>query len=171
MGLQLELEDAVAFFERLLLLPRCLELLLGGLVLLLQAGDQLLELHAAELGLQLFGEFAALLPVALLGHQVEHDGVHEVNEVDGRLDYVLLGLGQVATRVPARLHEEEVVEAGIQLPVELAQVLPPVAFGDTMLFALVVQFAVQAVSAFLSAQLLQRRLAPDVPRSNEGQDF
>lgn len=97
--------------------------------------------------------------------------MHEVNEIDGRLDDMLLRLGQVPSRVPTGLHEKEVMEAGVQLPVQLTEVLPPIALGDPMLFSLFVVLAALAPLALLSTQLLQRGFAIDVSRSNKGYYF
>lgn len=170
-GLQLEFEKPRAVLKRLLLLLRRLQFLLGGLVLVLQAGNQPLELHATDLWLQLFRELVERL-VLLLG-QVEDGKVHEVNEVDCGLHDLLLRLGQGLFRVPAGMFEEEVVKTTIQVSVKLAQVLPPVALGDTVLLPLVIPFGtliVHTALPFLSAQL-QWRLTVDLPRRNKFQDL
>lgn len=52
-GLKLELESTVTVCEEIVLGLGGAQLLLGGLILLLEGGDQLLELHAADLRLQL----------------------------------------------------------------------------------------------------------------------
>jgi hypothetical protein len=62
-------------------------------VLQLEAGDKLLELHATEQGQQLLRESVQRL--ALLGQQAEDNSVYKVNEIDSRLDDMLLGLRQI----------------------------------------------------------------------------
>lgn len=52
-GLELEFQCLVALFQHLLLVLEGLDLRLHALVLLLEIGHQLLQLHAADLGLQL----------------------------------------------------------------------------------------------------------------------
>ena len=52
-GLELEFQCLVALFQYLLLVLESLDLRLHALVLLLEIGHQLLQLHAADLGLQL----------------------------------------------------------------------------------------------------------------------
>lgn len=100
------------------------------------------------------------------------DGQHEINQVDGSLDNVFLGLGQALGRIPARTLQEEVVDAAVQLAVQLAQVLTAVAFGNAVLLALVVE-VIGFVTAFAltAAELLQGRLAVDVLRRNESHDL
>ena len=163
--LQLEFQGAVAILQDLLLLPHCFELLLCGLVLLLNVRYQLLETHASDLRLQLLGKLAGCL--ILLTNQVEDDKMHKVDEVDGSLNNMFLGLGQALGRIPASLNQEEVVEAAIQFPVKLAEVLPPVSLGDAVLLPLVIRLTTRhATLALPATQLLKRRLAVDSPGRN-----
>lgn len=170
-GLELEFEEPRAVLKRLLLLFHRLEFLLRGLVLALQAGDQLLELHATDLWLQLLRELVERF-VLLLG-QVDDDQVHEVNQEDCGLHDVLLRLRQTLGGVPAGLDQEEVVKTTIQVSVKLAQVLSPVALGDAVSLPLVIPFSaliVYTALPLLSAQL-QWRLTFDILGRNKGQDF
>lgn len=168
-GLELELKGAVAVGQGLVLGLGCAKLLLGGLILLLERVDQLLQLHAADLRLQLLRQLRADL---LLANQVHDDGQHEVDQVDGALHDVLLGLRQALGRVPASTLQEEVVDTAVQLAVQLAEVLAAVALGDAVLLALVVWVGRGgAALALASAELLQGRLAVDVLRGNQGHDL
>lgn len=89
-GLELEFEGAVAVCEKLVLGLSSAQLLLCCLVLLLKVGDQLLQLHATDLGLQLLRKLGGDL---LLADEVHDDGQHEINQVDSTLYNVFLGLG------------------------------------------------------------------------------
>lgn len=168
-GFELELEGTVALCQELVLGLCSAELRLGGLVLLLERVDQLLQLHAADLGLQLFRELGSNL---LLADEVHDDGQHEVDQVDCTLHDVLLGLGQALGWVPAGSLQEEVMDAAVELAVQLAEVLAAIALGNAMFLALVIELVtVGATLALTSAELLQRGLAVDVLRGNEGHDF
>lgn len=151
-GLELELEGAVAVGQDFILGFGGAELLLRGLVLLLQSVDQLLQLHAADLRLQFLGQLGADL---LLADEVHDDGQHEINQVDGALDNVFLGLGQALGRVPAGTLQEKVVDPAVQLAVQLAEVLAAIALGDAVLLALVIRVGRDgAALALASAELL-----------------
>lgn len=168
-GLELELEGSVAVCQELVLGLCGAELGLGRLVLLLEGGDQLLQLHAANLRLQLLRELGCDL---LLADEVHDNGQHEVDQVDCSLHDVLLGLGQALGWVPAGSLQEEIVDATVELAVQLAQVLAAVALRDAVLFALVIEVvAIGAALALASAELLQRGLAVDVLRGNQGHDL
>lgn len=74
--LELEVKGTVAVSKHFVLGLCGLELLLGSLILLLQGGDQLLQLHAADLRLQLLRELRCDL---FLADEMNNDGEHEVN--------------------------------------------------------------------------------------------
>lgn len=168
-GFELELESAVAVCQHVVLGLGSSELLLGSLVLLLQRGDQLLQLHAANLRLQLLGQLRVDL---LLADEVHDDGQHEVNQVDCTLHDVLLGLRQALGRVPPGTLQEEVVNTAVELAVKLAEVLASVALSNAVLLSLVIRVrGAGAALALASAKLLQRRLAVDVLRGNQGHNL
>lgn len=129
----------------------------------------MLQLHAADLGLELFGELGGDL---FLADQVNDDGQHEVDEVDSALNDVLLGLRQALGWVPAGALQEEVMNTAVELAVELTEVLATVALGDAVLLALVIRVGRDGTSlAFTSAELLERRLAVDVLGCDQRHDL
>lgn len=129
----------------------------------------MLQLHAADLGLQLFGELGGDL---FLADQVDDDRQHEVDQVDGALDDVFFGLRQALGWVPACTLQEEVVDAAVQFTVQLAQVLAAVALGNAVLLALVIGVGRDGASlALASAELLERRLAVDVLGRDQRHDL
>lgn len=138
-GLELELEGLVTLLQQLVLVLGGLELLLGGLILLLEVGYQLLELHAADLRLQLLRQLPGHF--VLLADQVDDDEEHEVDQEDSPLYDMLLGFREALGGVPSGALQEEVMNAAVQLAVQLAQVLPAVSLGDAVFFALVVGLA------------------------------
>lgn len=169
-GPELVLKCLVVLLKHLLLLLDGLELCLHSLVILLEAGDQLLELHAADLWLELLRKM--LGHVIFLADEVDDDEKHKVNEVDGALHNVFLGLRETLARVPSGALEEEVVDTAVQFAVQLAQVLAAVAFGDTVLLPLVIGIGGDhAPLALASAELLQGGLAVDVSGSDKGHEF
>lgn len=98
---------------------------------------------------------------------MEDDSTHEINEEYGSLNNVLLRLGQVLCRIPACTLEKVVMDAAVQVTMELAQVLPSVSFGNAMLFPLVFRVCGNHVALALpSAQLLQGWLSVDLKRAN-----
>lgn len=122
------------------------------------------------MGLQLFRQLRRDL--FLLSQQMGDDDQHEVDEKDGRLHYVLFRLGQAFSRIPASAFQEKVMDAAIQFPVKLAEVLAAVSLGDAVLLSLVIVITGDlAVLAFASTQLLQRGLAVDIPGRNQGHDL
>ena len=168
-GLELELQSAVAVRQQLVLGLDGPELLLAGLVLLLEGGDQLLQLHAADLGLQLLRQLRSHL---LLVNEVDDDRQHEVDEVHCALDDVFFGLGKALGWVPASTLQEKVVDAAVQLAVQLAQVLAAVTLRNTVLLALVIGVRRDgATLALPSAELLEGRLAVDVLRRNQSHEL
>lgn len=165
-GLQLDLEGLAALLEHLVLLLHGLHLLLGQLVLLLQVGHQLLELHATQLRLELLGQLSGHL--VLLADEMDDDQQHEVDEVDGSLHDVLLGFGQALRWVPSGALKEPAVDSAVQLPVQVAQVLSPVALRNAMLLPLVIGLARDhAALALATAQLLQWGLPADFFRRDQ----
>lgn len=165
--LELELESPVSLRESLVFMLDRPQLLLSRLVLLLQAAHLLLQMHGTNVSLQVLRELRRDLVLVLL-QQVDDDDQHEVNEVNSPLNDVLLGLGQALRRIPAGPFKKKVVDAVIQLPVELAQVLSAVSFGNPVLLPLIIQIARHlAALAFASAELLERRFAIDVPWRNQ----
>ena len=169
-GLELEFQGLVALFQHLLLVLESLDLRLHALVLLLEVGHQLLQLHAADLRLQLLREM--LGHFILLTDQLDNENEHEVDEEDGTLHDVLLGLRETLGWVPTCTLEEEVVDAAVQFAVELAQVLASIAFGNAVLLALIIWIARdQTPLALASAELLQGGLAVDVSGGDQGHDL
>lgn len=169
-SLELVLESLVALLEQLLLVLDGLELCLHALVLLLEAGDQLLELHAADLWLELLRK--VLGHFIFLADEVNDDEKHKIDEVDGTLHNVFLGLREALAGVPSGPLEEEVMDTAVQFAVQLAQVLATVAFGNPVLLALVIGIGGDhAPLALASAELLQGRLAIDVSGSDKGHYF
>jgi len=169
-SLELVLKSLVALLQQLLLLLGGLELCLYALVLLLETGDQLLELHAADLWLELLRK--------MLGHfifltdEVDDYEKHKVDEVDGTLHNVFLGLREALARVPSGALEEKVMDTAVEFAVQLTQVLASVAFSDTVLLSLVIGIGGDhAPLALASAELLQGGLAVDVSGSDKGHDF
>lgn len=93
---------------------------------------------------------------------------HKVDQEDGRLNDMLLGLRQVLGRVPPGTLEEQIMDAAVQLAVQLAQVPAPVTLGDAVLLTLVIAVAGhKVVLALAAAQLLQWRFAGDVAWSDQ----
>lgn len=129
----------------------------------------MLQLHAADLGLELFGELGGDL---LLADQVDDDSQHEVDQVDGTLNDVFLGLRQALGWVPSSALQEEVVNPAVQLAVELAKVLATVALGDAVFLALIIWVGRDGASLALTpAELLERRLAVDILRCDQRHDL
>lgn len=169
-GLELEHQCLVAFLQHLVLLSERLVLCLHTLVPLLEIGDQLLELHAANLGLHLFNELLGHL--ILLANQVTDENEHKVNEKDSTLHNVFLGLWQALGRVPSGAFEEDVVDAAVQFTVQLAEVLAAIALGNAVLLPLIIWiWGDHAPLALAAAELLQGGLAVDILWGDQGQDF
>lgn len=103
---------------------------------------------------------------------MDDDSQHEIDQVDGSLDDVLLGLSQAFGWVPAGTLQEEVVDTAVKLAVKLAEVLSAVTLGDAVLLPLVIGVrGVSATLALTAAELLERLFAVDVLGSNESHNL
>lgn len=145
-------------------------LLLRRLVLRLQAGNQLLQLHASELPLQILRQLWRNF--LLLTQEVDNDRQHEVDQEDGPLNNVLFGLGKTFAWVPAGPFKEKVMDAAVQLTVQLTEVLAAVSLGNAVLLALVILVARgHIVLALAATELLQGRFPVVVTWSHQRHDL
>jgi hypothetical protein len=146
------------------------QLLLSGVILLLQGHHLLLQVHTSEIRLEILRKLRGDLLILL--QQVDDDDQHEVNEKNSSLHNMLLRLWQALGGVPACPFEKKVMDTAIQLTVELAQVLTAISLGNSVLFSLIIEITRHlATFALPTAKLLERWFAVDVLRSNQCHNF